>query len=130
MAPPRRKRPSPGQYRDYKIRLPQDVAERIERKAKAEERPQNRISINEMAAIPHLESVGNLAGHVSALETLLLRHGMRITSLDVSEELLAAVDAVLAAEGGALPAAVDKLRLARAGMLAVERTKAKMKSAK
>ena len=41
MAPPRKKQPIPGQGREYKIRLPEDVAQRIEAKAKVEGRPQN-----------------------------------------------------------------------------------------
>ena len=97
MAPPRRKRPSPGQYRDYKIRLPEDVAERIEKKAKAEERPHNRIIINELAAVPLMVPVGNLAKHVSDMGMVLARYGARITALEVSDDLLAAVDAVLKA---------------------------------
>jgi hypothetical protein len=121
MAPPRRKREKPNERRYYKVALPEDVAERIEAKAKAEGRPQNRIIINELAAFPDLETFKELAEQVSDMKTVLARYGARITSLDVSDALLVAVDAVLTAEGGALSAAVEKLRLARDGMLAVER---------
>ena len=50
MAPPRKKPPVPGQEREHKIRLPEDIAQRIEAKAKHEQRPQNRIIINELVA--------------------------------------------------------------------------------
>jgi hypothetical protein len=123
MAPPRRKRvTTPGEYRDYKIRLPEDVAQRIEAKAKGEQRPQNRVIINELAAFPDLEEVGKLARHVGHIEVLLARYASQLTSHDLSDQLLAAVDAALKADGGALQAAVEKLRVVRAGMLAHERT--------
>ncbi len=129
MPPRRRKRTSPGENRPYKIMLPQDISDRIDQKAKATGLPLSRVIINDLAAIPYLETVGKFAELVSAMEVLLLRQGARLTSIDTSEQLVAAVDAVLAADGGTLQAAVDKLRLARNGMLAIERNKAKMKQA-
>jgi hypothetical protein len=125
MAPPRKKREKPNERRFYKIGLPEDVAERIEAKAKAEQRPMNRIIINELAAFPDLEEVGKLARHVGHIEVLLARYGSQLTSHDLSEQLLAAVDAVLKADGGALQAAVEKLRVVRTGMLVHERTTTK-----
>jgi predicted DNA-binding protein len=122
MAP--RKKPrtiKPGDSREYKIRLPEDVAQRIEAKAKAEGRPQNRVIINELARFPDIEPQATLAERVRDLEVVLAHYGSRITWLDLSENLLNAVDALLAAEGGPVSAAIDKLRVARAGMLAHQR---------
>jgi hypothetical protein len=48
--------------------------------------------------------------------------GARVVGLDLSDELLAAVDAVLKAEGSALPAALDRLRAIHTGMSIHERT--------
>jgi hypothetical protein len=119
MAPPRKKRrltpERPG--REYKVRLPEDVAQRVEAKAKAQGWPQNRIIINELAAFPDLEQFRNIAERVREMEVLLARYGARVTWHDLSEELLNAVDAVLAAQGGALQAALDRLRVVRTGML-------------
>ena len=124
MAPPRRK---PGQEREHKIRLPEDIAQRIEAKAKHEQRPQNRIIINELAAFPDLEQTAKLAELVRDMEVVVARYAAQQTSHDLTDALLKAVDAVLAAQGGAPPAAIEKLRVARTGMLALDRTQSKRK---
>ena len=117
---------APTPAREYKVRLPSDIADRIEAKAKAEGRPQNRIVINELASVPDLEKYRDLASLVADMEVVLARYSARITGLDLSDQLLSAVAAVLEADGGgALQAAVDKLRVVRAGMLAHDRTQAK-----
>ena len=122
MAPrPRRKKAAlPRQDREFKLRLPPDVAARIEQKAAAEQRPQNRIVINELAAFPGMERAAKLEDLIRQLETVILRHSARITWLDLSHELLAAVDGVLAAEGAELHAAVDKLRIVRRAITLTE----------
>jgi hypothetical protein len=116
--------PRPG--REYKLRLPEDIAERIEKKAVAEQRPQNRVIINELASVPYLEQFKNLAEQVTNMEIILARHGARITWHDIQDELLNAVDAVLGQPTNA-PAALDKLRAVRAGMLIHERMMKKKK---
>jgi hypothetical protein len=130
MAPPRKKQPTPGQGREYKIRLPEDVAQRIEAKAKAEQRPQNRIIINELASVPDLEQTRQLATLVRDMEVVIARYAAQITSHDLSKRLLSAVDAVLNAQGGALTAAVENLRVVRASMLAHDQTRPKRTPAK
>jgi hypothetical protein len=130
MAPPRKKSPTPGQGREYKIRLPPDVADRIEARAKEQGRPQNRVIINELAAIPDREQTGKLATMVRDMEVVLARYAAQITSHDLSDQLLDAVDAVLNAEGSSLTAAVERLRVVRAGMLAYDQAHAKRKPAK
>jgi hypothetical protein len=120
MAPPRKKQRTAAARpdREYKIRLPEDVAGRIEQKAAREQRPQNRIIINELAAFPDLEKVRDLAESVEDMKVVLAQQGARIMWLDLSDELLSAVDAVVRAQGsGALHAAIDKLRVVRTAML-------------
>jgi hypothetical protein len=115
MAPRRKQNPlRPG--REYKIRIPEDVAKRIEAKARGEGRPQNRVIINELAQTPHLEQFRDLASLVGELKVVLARYGARISWHDLSDELLGAVDALLAAEGGALHGAVDRLAAVRGAM--------------
>ncbi len=116
MAPPRKKKLAPGEGREFKLRIPTDVADRIEKKAKREGRPQNRVIINELAATPQLELTADLADLIQNLQIILARYGSRITQLDLSEALLKAVDDVLAAAGNELPAAIERLRVARIGM--------------
>jgi hypothetical protein len=130
MAPPRKKQPSAGQSREYKIRLPEDVAQRIEAKAKVEGRPQNRVIINELAAYPDLEQTHKLATLVRDMEVVVARYAAQITMHDLSDALLKAVDAVLVAQGGALPAAVEKLRVVRHGLLAHDQGRPKRAPAK
>ena len=134
MAPPRKKQPAPGQGREYKIRLPEDIAQRIEMKAKDEQRPQNRIIINELAAFPNLEQTDKLAALVSHMEVVVARYAAQQTFHDLTDALLNAVDAVLAAQGGALPAAIERLRVERLALdatrraaLALDRTQSKRK---
>jgi predicted DNA-binding protein len=129
VAPPR-KSPAPGQGREYKIRLPEDVAQRIEARAKEQGRPQNRVIINELAAIPDLEQTAKLATLVKDMEIVLARYAAQISAHDLSSQLLNAVDAVLNAEGSALTAAVERLRVVRAGMLAHDQAYSKRKPAK
>jgi hypothetical protein len=130
MALPRKKQPTPGQGREYKIRLPEDVAQRIEAKAKVEGRPQNRIIINELASVPDLEQTAKLAVLVGHMEVIVARYAAQITSHDLSKRLLSAVDAVLNAQGGALTAAVENLRVVRVGMLAHDQARPKRTPAK
>ena len=128
MAPPRRKREKANERRFFKIALPEDIAARIEAKAKVEGRPQNRIIINELAAVPRLEQYEDyeelLVHHDNALERMevtLAQYSGRIEWLDLSEKLVNAVDEVLITQGGAQQATIDRLRVIRTGMLAHER---------
>jgi hypothetical protein len=126
MAPsPRRKKKQSAfeMGREFKLRLPPDVSDRIEQKAKAEGRPQNRVIINELASFPELEQQRGLGELVIEIQTVLARHGARIAWHDLADDLLNAVDAVLAAKtGGELQAAVERLRVGRLAMLRSERT--------
>jgi hypothetical protein len=118
MAPPRRKRKAPGEGHSVYLRLPTDVFERIEKKAKEEGRPFNRIIINELAAIPNLEQQRKFATLVGEMEVILARYGSRITLADLGEPVLRAVDEVLEAKTDAeRTRRLDKLRVLRAAMV-------------
>ena len=114
---PRRKKHATAQTRDFKLRMPEDISERIAAKAKEKGWPQNRVIINELADIPDLERYRDLASQVEVMREVLAKYGARITTLDLSEQLLAAVDVALKAEGGAQQAALDKLRVLRNAMM-------------
>jgi hypothetical protein len=104
--------------REFKLRLPPDVSERIEEKAKAEGRPQNRIIINELADYPDLLNYRDFAYNVGEMRNVLAAYGSRISLSEINEPLLAAVDEVLAASSdGELKRRLDKLRVLRAAML-------------
>ena len=115
---PRKQRGSAGNVREYKLRLPLDISKRIEAKAKKEQRPQNRIIINELAAFPDLEQGGGkLAENISTMGDVLARYSARIVMHDLSDQLLQALDTALAAQGSAQQAALDKVRVIRSAML-------------
>jgi hypothetical protein len=118
---PRKKRTPPAFGREFKLRLPPDVSERVEAKAKAEGRPQNRIIINELAAFPDLERLRRFGELVGDMEDVLARYSSRIVLADLSEALVRAVDDVLKAEPYELQARLDRLRVARNAMLKTER---------
>ncbi|MBX9682946.1 MAG: hypothetical protein K2X41_04075 [Hyphomicrobium sp.] len=126
MAPRRKKLsgqflPTPG--REFKLRIPEDIAARIEKRAKDEIKPMNRIVINELASIPHLEKLRDLGDAIEDMKIVLARHSARLTLADLGEPLLQAVDAVLAASNDSeLQTRLDKLRVLRADMLKKERT--------
>lgn len=120
---------SPGKTRMFKLRLPEDIALRIEQKAKAEGRPLARTVINELARFPALDQVDKYADRLSDMTQTLTLYSTRIKWLEASENLVAAVDSVLKAEGAAIAPAIDKLRAARNDMLVREREAAKRKSA-
>ena len=109
-------------FREFKLRLPPDVSQRIEEKAKAEGRPQNRVIINELASIPFLEGRRNFEDAVEEMKVVLARYGSRITLADLSEALLRVVDDVLEAKTDSeLRAKLDQLRVLRAEMRMFER---------
>jgi hypothetical protein len=108
---------APSRGREFKIRLPDDIARRVESKAQREHWPQNRVIINELAAYPDLEKFRDLADLVEDMKNTLARYGARIRAHDLSGQLLKAVDVVLNAQRGALQAAIDELRVVRNEML-------------
>jgi hypothetical protein len=88
----------------------------IDAKARENGWPLNRAIINLLASIPTLEAVEELANQVEDMKITLARHGAAIVWHDLSGELLAAVDALLAAEGGEERAAKERLRVVRTAM--------------
>jgi hypothetical protein len=104
------------------IRLPTDILERIEAKAKGEGHPFNHILINELALFPHLDRQARLGELVRDMEAVLARYGSRLTATELNEALLHAVDGALAARtDGELQQQLDRLRVIRRTMLESER---------
>jgi hypothetical protein len=122
MAPPRKKRRAPGEGHPVHLRLPADVFRLVEARAAKEQWPLNRVIINLLASIPHLETARTQEQVLQDMQIVLARYGSRITSADLSAPLLRAVDDVLAANtDGELQARLDRLRVLRADMLKHER---------
>ncbi len=58
-------------------------------------------------------------------QNFVAHYGARIQWHELSDNLLKAVDAVLSAQGGGLPAALNRLRAVRSTMLKVRAAEAK-----
>ena len=61
----------------------------------------NKVLINELAAFPRLEKFEDFATQVGEMGNVLARYSSRAVMADLSDELLQALDAALAAEGSA-----------------------------
>jgi hypothetical protein len=114
--------------REYKVRLPFDLAEEIEEESERTGAPQNRIVVDRLerdrrdGKIKTLDNlIQNLFLAQTEVGTLLARYGARADAIDLGEELPRVVDEVLNAKPAELPAKLDKLRLVRGKMLNVER---------
>jgi hypothetical protein len=104
------------------LRLPTDVVDRIEAKAKVEGRPFNRILVDELALFPYLDRQARLGELVRDMESVLARYRSRITVPELNEALLHALDEALAAETDAqLQPLLERLRVMRRTMLESER---------
>jgi hypothetical protein len=117
MAPPR-KPPQPGYRRQIFIRLPDDIAERIDAEAKAQGVPLTRIIINQLAAHPFLEMQRGFGESLNDMKVTLAGYGARLRATSLSESILAAVDELIAAPTAAeRDAPLDKLRVLRGAMI-------------
>ena len=120
MAPPRKKRTAPGEWHPVHVRLPSDVFERIDAKAKDEGRPFNRVIINELAAFPDLDRQAKLGQLINGMEVILARYEARTIIADLSDELLHTLRDVVKADDannvGALRKGVAKVRVILATM--------------
>jgi hypothetical protein len=126
MVKPRRKKaatPAFEKGREFKLRLPPDVSAWVEQRAADTGHPQSRVVIDSLASLDHLETLRDFNEAVGDMRVMLARYGARITMADLSDDLLRAVDAVLAAKtDGELQARLDKLRVLRIEMLKFEKT--------
>ena len=116
MAPRKKRAPRASeQGREFKLRLPPDVSERIEAKAMAEGRPQNRVIINELASIPYLERLRDFGTQLEDMKTVLARHSARIVTADLTDDLLNTLREMLKADEsnnvGELRARLAKVRV-------------------
>jgi hypothetical protein len=103
--------------REYKLRLPPDVSKWVEQRAKDTGWPQNRVIINSLVSLDYLEKLRGIGELYEDMKVWNARQSARVTWLDLSHELLNAVDAVLKTEGSAREAAIDRLRVERTAML-------------
>ena len=119
---PRRKPAEQGRTNRVHLRLPTDVFERIEAKAKGERRPFHRILVDELSLFPYLNLQARLGELVRDIETVLARYESRLTVTESNEALLNAVDEALAAQtDGQLQQQLDRLRALRRTMLESKR---------
>jgi hypothetical protein len=118
---PRDIAPLSQQGRDFRLRLPPDLSEEIEKESVESGLPQNRIIINRLARFAHDSKAARMDDLINHMETLLAKYGTRITDLDLAESLLSTVDEALDAKPNELQAKMDKVRVIRRAMRALER---------
>jgi hypothetical protein len=121
MAPRRKRATTTKEARDFKIRLPEDIRQRLDGEVEKTGWPLSRVIVNELADYPALKGYRDFANLIGEMGNVLARYGARIVMHDLSGELLAALDAALEAEGGAQQAALDKVRVLRNEMRTQER---------
>jgi hypothetical protein len=98
--------PSLGQpallLRDFKLRLPQALSERIEHKAARERRSQNATIIDELTRFPDLEKslekARDFGEGIEDMKATLARYSARIVAADLKDDLLRALRDVLRAD--------------------------------
>ena len=96
LAPPR-KPPEPGHRRQIFVRLPEDIAARIDAKAAAQGVPLTRVIINELAHYPFLEMQRGFDKSLNDMKTTLAQYGARLTVTSLSDSILQAVDEIITA---------------------------------
>ena len=103
--------------REFKLRLPPDVSAWVAQRAKDTGWPQNRVIINGLASLDYLEKLRDIGALYEDMKVWNARQSARVSWLELSEELLNAVDAVLKSQGAAREAAIDQLSVIRTAML-------------
>lgn len=83
--------------REFKVILPPDISERIEREALEEGRPQSRIIINHLSRIPYLEMQRGFDETLGDMKAVLARYGARAAMGELSEAIKRALDEAAAA---------------------------------
>ena len=123
----KRRKKTVAQDREFKLRLPKDVSDRLIAKAEEKGWPQNRVIINELADYPELklggrdllaENLAHLGDYLSKLDALYVKYSARIEWQDLSDQLLAALDAALDAPEGTAQrqSALDEAKMLRTAM--------------
>jgi predicted DNA-binding protein len=99
--------------REYKLRLPPALSDRIEKYAINEGKPQSRVIIEELECIPDLRSRAHFQDLVEEMENTLRMYTARIYAATVTDDLLDDIkDAVKANKEGNISEVrrlVDKL---------------------
>lgn len=126
--PPSRRKKSPPAFkrgREFKVILPPDISERIEKQAKDEGKPQSRIIINDLARIPDLDKRSRFEELVGDMDEILARYGAWIVTADLTDDLLRTLREMVKANDadnvGALRAKVTEVRSILAAMEKHER---------
>ena len=117
MAPPRKKRATAAadKVREYKVRMPEDVAHWIEERANRDQVPQNRVIINALARYPDLEAHPTFREMMQDNEVILARYSARIIVADLTDDLLGTLREMVKADEadkvGEVRAKVQKVRV-------------------
>jgi hypothetical protein len=90
--------PALREYREYKLRLPVQVADRIAAKAQAAGKPQSRVIVDELSVFGPRENLRNLNEVVDDLRVMVARYSARIVAVDLKDDVVRMLREVLAAD--------------------------------
>ena len=109
--------PSLGQpaFREYKLRLPAEVADRIAAKAQAAGKPQSRVIVDELTVFGPRENLRSLNETVEDLKVMVARYSARIIAVDLKDDVMRTLREALLADDannlGELRAKLSRLRV-------------------
>jgi hypothetical protein len=112
------------QNREFRLRLPPDLSDEIEKESAESGLPQNRVIINRLARVKPTDSLRKHEELNRDVEELLSRYSALITLKDFGKDVRQAIEDVVNAKPAELPVRVDKLRILYRNMLKLERTAA------
>jgi hypothetical protein len=105
---------------EFRIRLPLDLAQEVEKEVVDSGLPRNRVVINRVARGGHNSKTATLESLIRDMETLLARYSSQQSSVELSKDLLRAVDEILDARPNEVQARVEGLRVVRRAMSGIE----------
>jgi hypothetical protein len=85
---PRKSRKKVSAAREYKLRLPPALSERIAKDASEQGKPQSRIIIEDLEQIPYLRSVGVFDTLIKDMDYTLSRYSARVMLSDIADDFL------------------------------------------
>jgi hypothetical protein len=85
-------------FREYKLRLPSETADRIAAKAIVSGKPQSRVIVDELNAFGPQENLRGLNTAVEDLKVMIARYSARIVAVDLKDDVVRTLREALLAD--------------------------------
>jgi hypothetical protein len=86
------------EFREYKLRLPEEIAARIAAKAAVTGKPQSRVILDELNMFGPMESLRGLNEAVDDLKVMIARYSARIVAVDLKDDVVRVLREALLAD--------------------------------